>query len=371
MLTMRVAALESDQAYQEFRRQSMVILTGAELAYWNLYYAQIQLRFSLDSLQLGATLYQDSQARHEVGKATELEVLEANVAVTNREANVSVAEQALTEAANVSLSFIGSYDYQIRALTPPELDQPEMDLGHCVYQAQIFNPEYIVRERQIAIEGVRLKYALNQKRPSLNLRGSFGVTGLAESLSDSLSDVGNGSHPTWSLGLEFRLPLGGGKKAKSDHETAQMRERQAKLQFSQLQTQLRSAMQNALQKVISNRKNVESYRKAVNLNQVVLDTELERLKVGKVSNQVALEAEEKLSDARNLELNNVILHQRAILELHVLMGVVLENRGIDLSREELARRTSDIFDKFEMTDAEIEHFNRVTEDYNKAIPITQ
>lgn len=45
LAALRIAALESDMALQECRRQFMITLAQAEDAYWNLYLAQEQVRF--------------------------------------------------------------------------------------------------------------------------------------------------------------------------------------------------------------------------------------------------------------------------------------------------------------------------------------
>lgn len=372
LLPFRIASMESDQAYQEFRRQSMVILTGAEMAFWNLYFAQQQRAFAEDSFKLATALYEDTVTRESVGKATELNVLEAQVAISAREASVGVAEQALIESQNAFLYFMGEDPgIAVGSLSPPDAARPQINLHDCLNEARVHNPQYIFRERQIQIERARLRYAANQQRPNLDLRASFGVTGLSDSLGDSLHDIGQGKHPTWSVGMEFRLPLGGGKSAKSHFTTAKLRERQAKIQLNQLQTELRGAVHNGLQKVLSTWKNVESYQRAVSVNHELLNAELEKLKLGKASNQDTLEAEEELAKSRNLELSNLILHKRAHLELEVLMGVVLINRGIDFSRKALNRRTAEIVREFfphEMTDEEIESFQRFKDIYHKAIP---
>ena len=108
LAAVRVAALESDQAYQEFRRQMMVILVGAEVSYWNLYFAQEQLRFYEESLRIVQVLASDVEGRFSVGKASELEVLNAKVAVTGREAQLAVANQSLAETVNMASGFLGN-----------------------------------------------------------------------------------------------------------------------------------------------------------------------------------------------------------------------------------------------------------------------
>ena len=50
LAAIRLAALDSDIAFQQYRRQLMLTLSRAESAYWNLYFAQEQLRFFDDSV---------------------------------------------------------------------------------------------------------------------------------------------------------------------------------------------------------------------------------------------------------------------------------------------------------------------------------
>ena len=50
MVDIRLAALDSDIAFQEYRRQLMLTIFQAEGAYWNLYFAQEQIHFFDDSV---------------------------------------------------------------------------------------------------------------------------------------------------------------------------------------------------------------------------------------------------------------------------------------------------------------------------------
>ena len=354
LAAVRVAALESDQAYQEFRRQMMVILVGAEVAYWNLYYAQEQLRFYQESLVTVKALASDVETRFEVGKGSELDALNAKVAVRSREGSVAVAEQGLQETLNMALSFVGEGLSGMNAKAPPSNIQTDYDVNASFEKAQRFNPEYIGRQRQIAIESLRLQVAENQNKPSLDFLGSFGVTGLSENFTSSLSEMGNATHPTWSVGLEFRMPLGGGKKGKSDLRTADLRRKQAIRQLSVLRSQMRGAVENALFKVRAARKNGVSLSETTGLNEKLLQTELERLKAGKSSADKILEAEQSLFEARVTELENLVNTQRALLELDVVMGVVLDKRGIEWTKDQLAVKTAALFDdqNFEETDVD-------------------
>jgi outer membrane protein TolC len=74
---LRIAALASDIAYQDYRRQMMLIISTAEASYWNLYLAQEQVRFFQESVSTAEKILADNRSRLQAGKGAELEVLEA------------------------------------------------------------------------------------------------------------------------------------------------------------------------------------------------------------------------------------------------------------------------------------------------------
>ena len=67
-------------------------------------------------------------------------------------------------------------------------------------------------EMQKKVDEMLLRYGVvrNQHLPELNLKGSFGLNGLGETPGQSWTEIIDGGFPSWSVGLEFRVPLGGG-----------------------------------------------------------------------------------------------------------------------------------------------------------------
>jgi outer membrane protein TolC len=57
MARIRLAAINSDIAFQEYRRQMMLTLSRAESAYWDLYFSQEQERITGESVQLAESIY--------------------------------------------------------------------------------------------------------------------------------------------------------------------------------------------------------------------------------------------------------------------------------------------------------------------------
>ena len=69
LASLRLAARQSEIAFQEYRRELMQVVAQAELAYWELYYAQQELELSRESVALAQTLLDDSNASFEIGRA--------------------------------------------------------------------------------------------------------------------------------------------------------------------------------------------------------------------------------------------------------------------------------------------------------------
>lgn len=103
----RLAAIASDAAYQDYRKQFMQIVAGSEAAYWDLHLAQEQLRLAQDSLKVADTILTDNRTRLAAGKATELDVLQAQAGVVFRQARGAEAEQKLVDATGRLASFLG------------------------------------------------------------------------------------------------------------------------------------------------------------------------------------------------------------------------------------------------------------------------
>ena len=116
LANIRLAALGSDIAFQDYRRQMMVIISTAEAVYWNLFLAQEQTRFFEESVALADGLVRDNRARLEAGRGSELEVTQA-------EAGLALRRSKLTESRQKQRETLG----QLRALISLSPEDPPGD----------------------------------------------------------------------------------------------------------------------------------------------------------------------------------------------------------------------------------------------------
>lgn len=343
MAGIRLAALESDIAFEEYRRQLMLTVSQAEAAYWNLYFAQEQLRFFDESVGVANTIFTDGQERLKAGQASELDVLEAQSGLALRKTKQNDAKQSYFEALSRVRSLYGALPVagasQLRAADTPR--PPSSVFAYSLSLQQVFNtnPDFLIQRRKLEQEKVRLGYARNQRLPELNLKGSYGLNGLGLTPGDAMANLEQQNFPSWSVGMEFKVPLTGGVKARNDYQAADVSLRQAMLMLGHLQTQIANALNTSVHKVQSWQGSIADHQTVVRFNEDLLKTQLERLKVGRVEARKVLEVEADLFDARQSLANALVQYERALLEVQLADGSLLQLRKLEVTREELRQQT--------------------------------
>jgi outer membrane protein len=346
MAGIRLAAVTSDVAYQEYRRQMMQVLGRAESYYWQLYFAQEQLGFFDESVAVAENLLNNNRTRLRLGNASELDVLEAESGLALRRSRQAEARQRLFEMSNGLISLYSSTvmvtNLLLKATDQPQIHEIELKMFPAWREALSLNPDYLAQRRKIAGEMIRKAYARNQRMPQLDLKSSVGYYGLSDSPRDSLSDLETRDWPAWTLGAEVRIPLGARGKPRYEYDQAQVRQKQAELQLQELETQIINALDTAMRNVASTAQNVANYQKAAEFYQNLFETQRRRLERGTIDSQKLLETEEKWFEARTTVVESLVQHERALLELELVKGTLLQKRNLDLSKADLEQRTAGI-----------------------------
>ena len=344
---LRVAAQESFIAFQGYRRELMRVITQAETLYWDLYYAQQRVDFLQESVATTGKLLADTKVKQTVGSASPLEVLEVESALAQRNAQLLDAQQAVIANMNRLLSLSAgdcrSAEQQVMAVDSPNL-RPIGDYSYHAAQnnARQWNPELVSQSREIIKQKIRLKYAKNQRHPELNLTTDYGFNGLGNSPGTSFDDVSNGDFATWSVGIELRLPLDGGIRAKKQLQAVTLEVQQAELTLESMETEVSTGISAALHNMKSTYSSVGNHDKVVEFYTNLLNKQLERLEVGTVDNQQVLETEEDLLEAKIQSLMAKILFRQAVLQYHSLCGTVLRERNLELTQDLLAQQTQSL-----------------------------
>ncbi len=343
LAALRVAARASEIAFQDYRRQLMSVVADAELAYWQLYYAQQEERLTAESVALAQTLVRDTGAALEAGRGSRLDVLESEAGLAMRRSRESLSRQRRLEAANRVRAFFGGggkNPSSAVAAEAPALRSIEVLAEEGSRVATAMNPDLLRAHAQVGQEAVRAGYAKNQRLPQLDLKTSYGVSGLGYDWSSAWRDVEKQNFPAFTVGLELRIPLFANIRGRNEYRAAHLRLLQAQRIESEVATQLRAGMDSVTKRVTAAFTAAESYQAVVEFRSNLLQTRLQGRDIGRLDSRSVLEAEQELFAARLDGLQSSIEFQRALLDLQVLSGSLLQTRGLELGFTELEERTA-------------------------------
>ncbi|NDV62879.1 TolC family protein [Puniceicoccales bacterium CK1056] len=343
LASLRLAARQSEIAFQEYRRELMQVVAQAELAYWELYYAQEELTLSQESVALAQTLVDDSTTSFESGRGSRLDVLEAEAGLALRKSRERSSFQRRVEAMNKLAAFFGDVP-RYRQVDYTAIDEPvsqpvKTSFNNGIQTAMKMNPDFLRAKIQKEQEKIRMKYAKNQRLPELNLTASYAASGHGNDWDTSYTDVENNDFPTWTVGLVLRLPLWGDVRGRNELRASRLRMMQAERAESNLMTQLRVGRDSSEQRLKTNFMTARSLESVVEFRTNLLETRMESRDVGRMDARSVLEAEQELFVARLEQLQSEVECQRALLELQLISGSLLQVRGIETSLEDLEYQT--------------------------------
>lgn len=344
----RLAALDSDIAFQQYRQQLMITIYKAESAYWNLYFAQEQVHFFDESVSVAQNVLDDAQQKLKAGQGAQLDVMEAQsaLALRNTKRNDAIQNyydalghlQILTGTApNPDRPASGSLQY--RAVDSPQTTNSPPTYGETYEEAFSLNPDYLIQKQKMDQDRVRYGVAKNQMLPELDLKAAYGFNGLGTTPENSWELATTERFPSWSVGLELTLPLGGNIKGRNFYSAAKLSLQEAYLNLKGVKTQIANGLSMAIQKARAWRQSIASYKTVVQYNEELLQTQLARLKAGTVEAQKVLDVEADLLESRQDLAGALTQYRRALLQVELSDGAILKNRGLDITRAELRRQT--------------------------------
>lgn len=186
-----------------------------------------------------------------------------------------------------------------------------------------------MRTEEFQRERIILGFQQDQRLPELNLTGSVGFNGLGDSLDESIEKIGSFDYPTWSVGLELRIPMLLGIRERYGLEAAVLKGKLAEARLKALEYEIMTSIETLLLKVTTLRSRVEDADRVVELRQRMLEAELSRMEVGKSNSRLVYAAEEELTEARRWQLESIAALREALMQLAYFRGSALLDKGFE------------------------------------------
>jgi outer membrane protein TolC len=228
------------QAEARYEDARLATQANVETTYWSLYAAERD--YAVQSLiQERATAFLDEvRLRARAGVAGPSEVANAEVFLSGQQQIVLDSEEILDRLSDRLAVLLGrrpaSAAGRFRPADQPPASFPVMDQEELVQLVLARSPQVAAGERAVAAARARAAGARRDALPQLDLIGTLGGRGLAGSLNPDLADLGDLSpdtlqsredtgigdsveqvfrldYPSWSVGMRFVMPFGGGAEA--------------------------------------------------------------------------------------------------------------------------------------------------------------
>jgi outer membrane protein len=196
--------------------------------------------------------------------------------------------------------------------------------------------------RQMDQTDIGIKYARNQKLPSVDLTTSYNVIGLAgtqnvfdytagvipapitsttqRSFGTALRDVLGNDFRTWSVQLNVSYPLGGSVAEAALAQGRLQREQQVTSLHAQ-EIQVAAEVRDAGRQVDTSLKRVDATRKAREFAERRYEAEQQRMTVGLSTTFQLFQAQRDLATARLAELNAIIAYNRSLVNFEAVQSV--------------------------------------------------
>ncbi len=358
LLNVDVAQNVEEAAFFEYRAQVANLVSTVEARYWTLVLAIDNVKVQEQGLELARELLRQNQGRFDVGALPRTAVLESEAEVARREAELVRAKNLERIARDVLSNLVNTRDEaseNVALLEPsdePTLTEYEIDARRSLERAIVDRPELIAARLDVNSKGLLEKAAQNQLLPRLDFTGSLGLNGLGgtnagpQSLgtasvsadprvdngySGTLNLLGDGRFYQYSFGAQLEIPLNNAA-AKAAYTQSKIDTQRARLSLRELEENVTLQIKNAIDNVRSDLKSIEATRVASSLAEENVRNQKARYEVGLATTKDLIDFQERLTRARQAEIQALTAYNTDLAELRRVDGTLLDHRNVQVRR---------------------------------------
>jgi len=318
------------------------LITDIIRRYFVLYYTREDAAAQEFTLQLAYELKAINEAKVQVGMAAPLEITQAEARIARDEETLIIAKNNIQDAED-GLRFIINYNMEIffrpKAFRPIRfhlvpLEKPQvydimLEEEHLIDMALKNRENLEVAKLQYLNTRQNLLVAKNNLLPELNALGSLGYRGVGGNHDNARNDLTSGRHPTWSLGMEFSVPIFYNEPI-ATYRRAQYTERQAGINLDLVKQQIAIEVRTTMRSVKTNRKRIDATRESTRLAREQLLAEQEKYNVGQSTTFQVLEYQEDLADALSSEILALAEWRISVADLARATGTILDIHAVEI-----------------------------------------
>ena len=320
-------------------QQIMNTVTSVELAYYDLVFAQENVKVQEKALQLADQLLRENKKRVEVGALAPLDEKQAESQAAARRADLLSANRLLAAQQNVLKNLLSDKytDWQTVSLEPAEAlsaPPPLLNLQDSWQKGLSRRPDLLQARVDLERQQIVLRYDHNQLFPQLDLIGSYGHLASAvrpdsPEFSTALGQLKEGTFPFYSYGAAITIPLSN-RAARQSYKISKAEQRQLLLRLKKLEQSVMIDIEDAVKLAQTNFERVDATKQARLYAEAALEAEQKKLENGKSTSFNVLFLQRDLTQARSAEIQALTEYNRALSQLSLKEGNTLERNRLKI-----------------------------------------
>lgn len=336
-----IAKANQDIAFYTYRQQLIENTGAAAQYYWRLFGMQQIYKGWQDSLTIAQDLLENSQYQAKSGRVADTDVLKAESAVKLRQAKLTDAESDIrdTEANLLNILNISvNENPHLRLMIDLNLDVVEKvkipEFDDSFKTALEKWPPYLINKKKIELEDIQVNYAENQTLPRLDLVAGNLHNALTADRSQTYSQTYSGNNISWNAGVQLEVPIFGNEKAEADLKAATLRRRQAEIELEPVKRQFSNNLYAKINRLKNAQVSFALTKKAYQIEEKLLATELKRWEIGKSSNDDVLKQEENTLNQKRNYLSSLVELKVAETLVDITNGSLFDKYNIHIAKSD-------------------------------------
>jgi outer membrane protein len=350
----KLVNLDLQTSDSKFKQKVLETIANIQSQYWDLVSAIRDYDIKRNSVQLAQISLRDNRKKVEVGTLAPINITEAEATLAQREVDLISSEERILSQENTMRALISNNrnsEIWTQVIVPtetPDFKEYKVELGTAITTALAKRPE--LEQNDIALKQSDINEGLlrNNKKWQFDLTASFGSTGvsgpqsyksgvpqtpdeLIGGLFNAYKTVFTEGFTNWQVGFQVQIPL---RSRSLDSQLAQqqIQKRQTLMQRKNTEQSIQVDVRNAVQRLETNKKQVETTGVGRKAAQAQLEGEVKRFDAGLSQNYLVLQRQNDLSQAEYNELQALINYKKAIINLQKVMYTLLESNDFEIAK---------------------------------------
>jgi len=321
------AKIEDKVVDAQYRQQMLRVVFDSLSSYWQLYKVTRFISVREAALANAKSTLADIKRKAEIGKETQNSVFDAESEVLKRKIAFDSARQARNEAVYKLSTLININPDSLNGLqlhlnSKPDTSKFKLELPFDEYFSKVLVdwPDYQVLDLNIAMQEQEIELVRDELKPQLDLKMGYTLNHLDEEFNDSLDN----NHPSWYVGVNFSMPIGGNERINAKKAIAMLKQDQQREDLNAVTVALKNDLKAKIFQVNNTYQEMLFLTENVQLLESLFNAEKKKFDLGYGELIDVYSREDSLNIERQRLIEGQIKYEIAKVSLALADGTLLK-----------------------------------------------